>query len=182
MRVGSKLKTKEHGFEGRNIRESNWYDDSILDHSHMRHVMKGRRRECRLQEFGRGRGDSETFFRAVAVLERLWEKDEKEALADSVVKCANMCLSLTFGGGLDEALMDNFGAFTLVGVDIPGLAAWGSVCWVRGADVRDCTALLNRAHEEGARMCLVRMFDNFDMLTFERYTMEGFVRTLNQQE
>lgn len=180
MRNQRKLTTHKHGFEGRNIRESNWYDDTILDSSRMRHVMKGHRRELHMREFNAGRGDAETFYRAVAVLMRLW--DDKDCLRGAIVRLADMCVMMSSRGDVDEALSTNQGVWILEGVDLRGLSAWGAACWIRGAGFMDCSRFFDRAYEEGYRVCLARMFDNFDMLDERRYTEKDFREILGDYD
>ena len=176
MKIGKQFATHKHGFEGRNIRESSWYDDRILDSSRMRHILKGYRKKLHMREFNADHGDDEGFYRSVAVLDRLW--CDNTSFAESIVALADICVTLVENGRLSDALSSNFNVWTLSGVNIPALAAWAAICWVRGADVRDCVNLVN--HEEGTRMCLVKMFDNFDMDDPTRYTGDEFRKVLNE--
>ena len=179
MKMGRRIVTHKHGFEGRNIRESSYFDDRILDSSKMRHTMKGKRKLLHMREFNADHGDYEGFFRGVEVLVRLWS--DKEAMADSIVALSDICITMTGKNGmsgLTEALNSNFYVWTLDGVNIPALAAWGAICWVHGADLRDCVRLIN--HEEGTRQCLIRMFNNFDMDDPTRYTRSEFENILNE--
>ena len=178
VKMGRKLRTHRHGFEGRNIRESSWYDDGILDSSKMRHVLKGRRKELHLREFNKEHGDLEGFYRSVAVLANLW--NDKEALAASIVALSDVCVTLVPNGGMDDALNSNYGVWTLDGVNVAGLAAWAAICWIRGADLRDCQLLIN--HEEGTRMCLVRMFQNFEGDDPTKYDMKYFRDLMKETE
>lgn len=179
MKLGRMLpKTHKHGFEGRNIRDSSWFDDRILESSYMKHVMKGYRKQCHIRDFHKGIGSEETFLRSVAVLQRFWTRDSKMELAQSIVESSDICVNLPYRAGYRQAAEANFGVIGLDGVHLTALVAWAAVCWLSQCEYWDCARLF--PHEKGVQSVLNRCFVNFDMIDQTRYTISDLQEIMDE--
>lgn len=148
---------------------TNWFDDGILDSWRVKMACRGCMRQLHMRDFNAGGGDFETFCRSVSLLLGFYRTDVRTMLCCSILKAADMCVSLRPHDGSRMAEMLNDDIVDLFGVvSSARLVGWCSVCWVKGCTAYDLKALWKDRLD--MYPIISAAMNNFEKLTTTRYS------------
>lgn len=147
---------------------TNWFDDGILESRRVKEACRGYMRQLHKRDFNAGKGDFETLCRAVSLLCGFYKSNVSTMLRYSILKAADMCVTLLPHDGrrmaesLNEGMVDMFGA-----VYPAQVVAWCAVCHVKGSTAYDLEALW----KDNPMICCIisAAMKNFDKLSKTRY-------------
>lgn len=151
-----------------NDNRTNWFDDGILESRRVKEACRGYMRQLHKRDFNAGKGDFETLCRAVSLLLGFYKSNVSTMLRYSILKAADMCVTLHpyDGRRMTESLND--GMVDMFGIVYPAqVVGWCAVCHVKGSTAYDLEALW----KDNPIMCRIipAAMKNFDKLSKTRY-------------